>query len=134
DTNWLALADAANDPNGTVKSQVDLYNVNDDSFIAGLLDFGTVYSFVGASAGNVDFPTVSTITDSAYTFLNQGVQAGDVRIVSGCTTTTANNIIFVVEHVSAGIITARGSPFTVTAAEAGTVTLTKYNPVAFHYV
>lgn len=127
DTNWLALVDAPN-------AQVDLYNVNDDSFTAGVLDFGTVSSFVGASAGNVDFPTVSTITDSASTFLNQGVQAGDVRIVSGCTTTTANNIIFVVDRVTAGTIYARGSPFTVTAAESGTVTLTKYNPVAFHYV
>jgi len=127
DTNWLALADVAT-------AHVDLYNVNDDSFTADLLDFGTVSSFVGAAAGNVDFPTTSTITDSASTFLSQGVQAGDVRIVSGCSTTAANNIIFVVDRVIAGTVYARGSPFTVTAAEAGTVTLTKYNPVAFHYV
>ena len=129
-TDWLALADVA-DADGP---EIDLYNTNDDSFTAGLLDFGTVSSFVGASAGDVDFPTVSTITDAAATFLSQGVKAGDVRIVSGCSTTAANNIVFVVERVTTGTIYARGSPFTVTAAEAGTVTLTKYNPVAFHYV
>jgi len=127
DTNWLALADVAN-------AQVDLYNSNDDSFAASLLDFGTVSAFVGSTAGNIDFPTDNTITDSASEFLKGGVMAGDIRKISGCSTTTANNILFVVDRVIAGTIYARGSPFTVTAAEAGTVTLTKYNPTAFHYV
>ncbi len=126
DTNWLALADVAN-------AQVDLYNSNDDSFTAGLLDFGTVSSYTGAAAA-IDFPTVSSITGSASAFLNEGFMAGQLVKVSGCSTTTANNILFVADRVVAGTIYARGSPFTVTAAEAGTVTLTKYNPTAFHYV
>lgn len=126
DTNWLALLDAAT-------AQLDLYNVNGDAFSAGLLDFGTVSSYV-ATVDTINFPTVKTITDSTSQFLNQGIQAGDVRVISGCTTQTANNIMFVVEHVTTSTITARGNPFTVAADEDGTVTLTKYNPVAFHYV
>lgn len=126
DTNWLSLVDAAN-------AQVDLYNINDDAFAAGLLDFGTVFSYV-ATIDTINFPTTKTITDSTSQFLNQGIQAGDIRINSGCTSETANNIMFVVEHVTAGTITARGNPFTIQADENGTVTLTKYNPVAFHYV
>lgn len=125
-TNWLALLDAAN-------SQVDLYNVNDDSFTAALLDLGTVSSYV-ATIDTINFPTTKTITDSTNQFLNQGIKTGDIRVISGCTSETANNIMFVVEHVSVGTIRARGNPFTVAADEDGTVTLTKYNPVAFHYV
>lgn len=123
DTNWLALADVAT-------AQVDIYNVISDSFTAGLLDFGTVSSYV-ATIDTINFPTTKTITDSTSQFLNQGIQAGDVRIISG---SALNNIMFVVEHVSAGTITARGNPFVVDADDDGTVTLTKYNPVAFHYV
>ena len=123
DTNWLALSDVAN-------AQVDLYNINDDSFTAGLLDFGTVSSYV-ATIDTINFPTTKTITDSTGRFLNKGIQAGDIRIISG---SALNNIVFVVEHVMAGAIRARGNPFVVDADDDGTITLTKYNPVAFHYV
>ncbi len=123
DTNWLALADVAT-------AQVDLYSVNDDSFTAGLLDFGTVSSYV-ATIDTINFPTTKTITDSTGQFLNRGIQAGDIRIISG---SALNNIMFVVEHVTTGTITARGNPFVVDADDDGTITLTKYNPVAFHYV
>ncbi len=127
DTTWLALADAAN-------AQIDLYNSRDDSFTVGLLDFGTVASFVGASAGNVDFPTSNTLTDSASGFLNANIKEGKIYKISGCSTQTANNILFVAERVIDGTIYARGNPFTITAAEAGTVTLTEYNPVDFNFI
>lgn len=128
DTTWLALADVTN-------AQIDLWNRNDfTAFSAGLLDFGTVASFVGASAGNIDFPTTNTVTDSASSFLNSNIKAGRVYKVSGCSTTTANNILFVCDRVTAGTIYVRGTPFTVTASEAGTVTLTEYNPTDFHFV
>ncbi len=122
-TNWLALADVAN-------AQVDLYNSNNDSFTAALLDFGAVFSYV-ATIDTINFPTTKTITDSTSQFLNQGIQVGDIRIISG---SALNNIMFVVEHVTAGTITARGNPFVVDVDDDGTITLTKYNPVAFHYV
>jgi hypothetical protein len=67
---WLALTDCAN-------AQVDLYNDNDDSFSAGSLDFGTVSSYTGGT-GNIDFPTTSTMTDSAKGFLFGGAKPGDV--------------------------------------------------------
>ncbi len=127
DTTWLALADVAN-------AQVDLYNSRDDSFTANLLDFGTVASFVGASAGNVDFPTSNTITDSANSLLNSNFKEGKIYKISGCSTTTANNVLCVCERVTAGTAYFRGHPFTVTASEAGTVTLTEYNPTDFHFV
>ena len=71
DTNWLALLDAPN-------AQIDLYDVNSNSFTAALLDFGTVSSYV-ATIDTINFPTNKTITDSTSQFLNQGIQAGDVR-------------------------------------------------------
>ena len=39
-----------------------------------------------------------------------------------------------VDRVTTDTIYVRGTPFTITAAEAGTVTLTEYNPVDFHFV
>ncbi|KKM70516.1 hypothetical protein LCGC14_1439910, partial [marine sediment metagenome] len=123
DTNWLALADVAS---GTI----DLYDVNSNSFSTELLDFGTVSSYI-ATIDKINFPTTKTITDSTSQFLNKGIQAGDIRIISG---SALNNIMFVVEHVTAGTIRARGNPFVVDADDDGTITLTKYNPVAFHYV
>ena len=129
DTTWLALANVAN-------AQVDIYNSSDRTFTndTAALDFGTVASFVGASAGNLDFPTVNTITDSKNSFLAGNISAGKVYKISGCSTTTANNILFVADRVTAGTITARGNPFTVQASEGGTVTLTEYNPADFHFV
>ena len=128
DTTWLALADVAT-------AQIDLWNRNDfTAFSANALNFGTVASFVGAALGNVDFPTTNTITDSASSFLNGNIKAGRVYKISGCSTTTANNLLFVCDRVNASTIIARGNPFTVTAAEVGTVTLTEYNPTDFHFV
>ena len=126
DTDWLALQDVPN-------AQIDLYNINDDSFTPGLLDFGTILTY-SSGAGNIDFPTTNTFTDSANALLNNNLKAGDVISISGCSTTAANNITVVLTRVAVGGATVRGNPFTVTAAEAGTVVLTTHNPAAFHYV
>lgn len=126
DTTWLALADVAN-------AQVDLYNSRDDSFTAGLLDFGTITAYTGVIA-ELDFPTTDTITNASGVFLSSGIKEGKAYKISGCSTTTANNVLIVVNRVVAGTIYTRGNPFVVTAAEAGTVTLTEYNPTDFHFV
>lgn len=123
---WLALADVPN-------AQVDLYDDNTDSFAAGSLDFGTVSTYV-ATADTINFPTTSTITDSTSRFLNKNMQRGQVWKISGCTTETANNILIMIERVIAGTVFIRGTPLTVAADEDGTVTFTKYNPTAFHFV
>jgi len=123
---WLALSDVAN-------AQVDLYSDNSDSFSAGSLDFGTVSTYV-ATADKINFPTTSTITDANSQFLNKNMQRGQVWKISGCTTETANNILIVLERVTAGTLYVRGTPLTVAADEDGTVTFTLYNPTAFHFV
>ena len=125
DTTWLALADVAN-------AQLDLYNGRDNSFTANLLDFGTVASYT-ATVDTINFPTSNTLTDSTGQFLNASIKEGKVYKISGCSTTTANNVIFVVDRVIAGTIYARGNPFTITADENGTVVLTEYNPVDFNF-
>ncbi|KKL71854.1 hypothetical protein LCGC14_2090750, partial [marine sediment metagenome] len=76
----------------------------------------------------------NTITHSKNSFLAGNISAGKVYKISGCSTTTANNILFVADRVTAGTITARGNPFTVQASETGPVTLTEYNPTDFHFV
>ena len=125
--NWLALADAPN-------AQVDLYNLTDDSFTSGVLDFGTVTSYA-PGAGKIDFPTTSTITDSDSSFITTGkIKAGDIILISGCSTTTANNITIVVEKEEEGTLTIRGTPLTVQATEAGTVTLTVLSRANFDFI
>lgn len=123
---WLALADVAN-------AQVDLYSDNDDSFSAGSLDFGTVSTYVAAADG-INFPTTSTITDAASQFLNKNMKRGQAWKISGCTSETANNILILLDRVTAGTLYVRGTPLTVAPDEDGTVTFTKYNPTSFHFV
>lgn len=124
---WLALADVPN-------AQVDLYSDNDDSFgSGGQLDFGTVSTYV-ATIDTINFPSTSTITDSTSRFLNKNMQRGQVWKISGCTSETDNNILIVLERVVAGTLYVRGTPLTIRADEDGTVTFTKYNPTAFHFV
>jgi len=133
---WLALSDVAN-------AQVDLYSDNLDAFKDGddaapdygndWIDFGTVSTYV-ATVDEINFPTTSTITDASGQFLNNGMQRGQVWKISGCTTETANNILIVIDRATAGTLYVRGTPLTVAADEDGTVTFTKYNPTAFHFV
>lgn len=124
---WLALANAPN-------AQVDLYNDSDDSFgSGGQLDFGTVSTYA-ATADTINFPATNEITDSTGQFLNKNMRRGQMWKISGCTTQTANNILIVLSRVTAAKIYLRGTPLTVAADENGTVTFTKYNPTAFHFV
>lgn len=122
---WLALTDVAN-------VEVDLYNDNDDSFTNGDIDFGSNSTYV-ANADSINFPTSSTITDADNLFLNSGMEKGQIWKLSN-TDGATNDILIILTHVSAGILTVRGTPITIDADNDSAVTFTKYNPTSFHFV
>lgn len=122
---WLALADVAN-------AQVDLYSDNAVAFTAGLMDFGTVSTYV-ATADKINFPSTSTITDVDGRFLKKNMQRGQIWKISGATE-AGNNILIMLEHVTAGTLYLRGTPLTVDADDNSTITFTKYNPTSLHFV
>ena len=125
--NWLAVMDSKT-------ATVDLYDKTGDSFNASQIDLGTITTDVAASGGQIDFPTTSTITDSANGFVSAGIQKGDIIGITGCSSTTANNLNAVrVTKVVAGTITVEGTPFTVQASESGTVTIHKLPLGVFYF-
>ena len=125
--NWLAVMDAKT-------ATVDLYDKNGDAFIAERIDLGDIDKDIAGSSGTIDFPTTSTITDSANGFINDGIKKGDIIGITGCSSTTANNLNAVrVEKVEQGTITVEGTPFTVQASEGGTVTIHRLAQGVFYF-
>ena len=125
--NWLAVMDSKT-------ANVDLYDKTGDSFTADVFSLGSITTDVAGGGGQIDFPTTSTITDSANGFVSAGFQKGDIIGITGCSSTTENNLNAVrVAKVTAGTITAQGTPFTVEASEAGTVTIHRLPLSVFYF-
>ena len=125
--NWLAVMDSKN-------AQVDLYDKTGDAFNDNKIDLGTITTDVAADVSQIDFPTTSTITDTQNGFVSAGIQKGDIIGITGCSSTTANNLNAVrVTKVVAGTITVEGTPFTVQASESGTVTIHKLPLGVFYF-
>jgi hypothetical protein len=125
--NWLAVMDSKN-------AQVDLYDKTGDAFNDNKIALGSITTDVAADVSQIDFPTTSTITDTQNGFVSAGFQKGDIIGITGCSSTTENNLNAVrVAKVTAGTITAQGTPFTVEASEAGTVTIHRLPLSVFYF-
>jgi len=125
--NWLAVMDSKT-------AQVDLYDKTGDSFTANVFSLGSITTDVAADVSQIDFPTTSTITDTQNGFVSAGIQKGDIIGITGCSSTTENNLNAVrVAKVTAGTITAQGTPFTVEASEGGRVTIHKLPLSVFYF-
>jgi len=82
-----------------------------------------------AAGNNIYFNTAKTIisTGDAINFETEGYSTGMMVTVSGCTDSTANNRIFTIAGVDAGILTVLEA-VTTQEPEAGTVVFTEAEP------
>lgn len=87
----------------------------------GVITAATTIGFVAGVTGTV----APTITDSANNFLNAGFAAGDTLHISG---STANNRIYTIGSVAAGVITLIMSDFLTTEAAGPAITLHNGEP------
>lgn len=123
--NYLVLADV-------LSGQLDIYDKTGDSWSLGDVDLGVITSRA-YGAGNLAFPTDTTITDSGNTFISSGHIRTNALIRVSNATLSGNNRVFLVIKTEAGTLTIDGTvPLTIDSVDSNDVVIEVLPRITFY--